>query len=89
MNNPQKVKLLRIKDLSSNCGVAEATVTRFVKTIGLGSFQELKINIAEITKERKVEEELVYDDVTRGDFIKSLINKIVTINIKALNNIKS
>ncbi len=88
LNNPQKVKLLRIKDLASSCGVAEATITRFVKTIGLGSFQELKINIAELTKESNVEKELVYDDVTIGDSIKSIVDKIVAINIKALNDTK-
>jgi RpiR family carbohydrate utilization transcriptional regulator len=86
LNNPQEVKLLRIKDLASRCGVAEATITRFVKTIGLGSFQELKINIAEITTEKRVAEEIVYDDVTRSDSIKSLIDKIIAINSKALND---
>ena len=88
LDNTQKVKLLRIKDLASNCGVAEATVTRFVKTIGLRSFQELKIKIAEITKGTNIEEELVYDDVTTGDSTKSIIDKIVAINIKALNDTK-
>lgn len=88
LNNPQEVKLLRIKDLASRCGVAEATVTRFVKTIGLGNFLELKINIAEITTEKRVAEEIVYDDVTRSDSIKSLIDKIIAINSKALNDTK-
>jgi RpiR family carbohydrate utilization transcriptional regulator len=88
LNNPQEVKLLRIKDLATKCGVAEATVTRFVKTIGLGSFQELKINIAEITTGKRIEQELVYDDVTRSDSIKSIIEKIIAINAKALNDTK-
>jgi RpiR family carbohydrate utilization transcriptional regulator len=88
LNNPQEVKLLRIKELASRCGVAEATVTRFVKTIGLGTFQELKINIAEITTEKRVVEELVYDDVTRNDSIKGIIEKIIAINSKALNDTK-
>ena len=72
LNNPQKVKLLRIKDLASNCGVVEATVTRLVKTIGLGSFQELKINIAEITKERKVEEDLAIGICNSGRTISTV-----------------
>ena len=88
LNNPQKVKLQSIKELASHCGVAAATVTRFVKTIGLGSFQELKINIAEIIKDRRFEEELVYDDVTRSDSIKSIVDKIFSINNNALQNTK-
>jgi len=88
LKNPQEVKLLRIKELASRCGVAEATVTRFVKTIGLGSFQELKINIAEITTHRHIEKELVYGDVMRTDSIESLIEKIIAINKKALSDTK-
>ena len=86
LKNPQDVKMLRIKDLALRCGVAEATVTRFVKTIGLGSFQELKINIAEITTQRHTEKELVYNDVIRTDSIESLVDKIIAINKKALSD---
>ncbi|UCB44545.1 MAG: MurR/RpiR family transcriptional regulator, partial [Spirochaetota bacterium] len=53
-----------------------------------GSFQELKIKIAEITKEASIEEELVYDDVTTGDSTKSIIDKVVSINVKALKDTK-
>jgi len=74
--NPYKIKLLRIKELAGNCGVAEATVTRFVKTIGLNSFQELKIKIAEITTDKTQEKEFVYDDVSKEDSIQSIIDKI-------------
>lgn len=88
LQKPQEVKLLRIKDLASRCGVAEATVTRFVKTIGLGSFQELKINIAEITTQRHAEKELVYDDVMHSDTLESLVEKIIAINKKALSDTK-
>ena len=86
--HPQKVKMLRIKDLASTCGVAEATVTRFVKKIGLNNFQELKINIAEITTEKIIEKEVVYEDISKGDSINSIIEKIVAINNKALNDTK-
>lgn len=88
LDNPQKIKLLRIKKLAGDCGVAEATVTRFVKTIGLNSFQELKINIAEITTGEIAEKEFVYDDVSKEDSIKNIIDKIIFINNKALQDTK-
>jgi DNA-binding MurR/RpiR family transcriptional regulator len=88
LDNPHKIKYLRIKDLAGNCMVAEATVTRFVKKIGLNNFQELKINLAEITTDRASEKEFVYDDVSRGDSIESIIEKIEFINIKALQDTK-
>ena len=86
LDNPDKIKHVRIKELASTCGVAEATVTRFVKTIGLSNFQELKIKIAEITTERSTSEELVYDDVSKNDSLKSIVEKIFYANIEAMKN---
>jgi len=86
VNNPKEIKLSRIKDLAAECGVAEATVTRFVKTIGFNSFQELKIKIAEITTGNISEKEFVYDEVSKDDNIDNLASKIIAINIKALED---
>ena len=86
LGNPGKIKHLRIKDLASTCEVAEATVTRFVKTIGLSNFQELKIKIAEITTEHSLSEELVYDEVSKNDSLKSIVDKIFYTNIEAMKN---
>lgn len=88
LKNPNNIKLLRIKELAEECGVAEATVTRFVKTIGLSNYQELKIKIAELTTEKAHKEEYVYDDVTKHDSIQSIIDKVISINIKALQDTK-
>jgi RpiR family carbohydrate utilization transcriptional regulator len=88
LDDPSRIKFLRIKDLAGACGVAEATVTRFVKTIGLSNFQELKIKIAEITTDRDTTEELVYDEVSKSDSLQSIIDKIVFTNIEALKNTK-
>ena len=46
--NPEKIKLLKIKKLASNCEVSEATVTRFVKEFSINTFQELKIILADV-----------------------------------------
>ena len=86
VENPDTIKHLRIKDLASKCEVAESTVTRFVKTIGLNNFQELKIKIAEITTERNFSEEVVYDDVSKNDSLMSIVDKIFYANIEAMKN---
>ena len=88
LDNPSRIKLLRIRDLAGECGVAEATVTRFVKTIGLSNFQELKIKIAEITTDREPAEEFVYDDVSKNDSLQSIVDKIVYTNLETLKNTK-
>jgi RpiR family carbohydrate utilization transcriptional regulator len=88
LENHQNVKLLRIRELAQRCGVAEATITRFVKTIGFTSFQEFKICLAEITSEHPSSTEFVYDEVTKGDSIESIADKILHINIRALHDTK-
>jgi len=86
LSNPKDVKHLRIKDLAKECGVAEATVTRFVRTIGFNSYQDFKISIAELTTIRKEKKEFVYDEVSKDDNINNLSNKIIAINVKALED---
>ena len=44
---PEEVKSISIKDLAVQCEVSESTITRFVREIGVSSFQNFKILIAE------------------------------------------
>jgi DNA-binding MurR/RpiR family transcriptional regulator len=90
--NPEKIKLLKIKELASDCEVSEATVTRFVKEFKINTFQELKIILANIqtgdqSNDIKIRK-FIYDDVTQGDSIDSVIEKIAYRNIKALEDTK-
>ena len=90
--NPEKIKLLKIKKLASNCEVSEATVTRFVKEFSVNTFQELKIILADVqsrdpNNSKKVMK-FVYDDVTKGDSTDNVIEKITYRNIKALEDTK-
>ena len=90
--NPEKIKLLKIKKLASNCEVSEATVTRFVKEFNINTFQELKIILADVQSRdpsnSKKEMKFVYDDVTKGDSTNNVIEKITYRNIKALEDTK-
>jgi DNA-binding MurR/RpiR family transcriptional regulator len=86
IENPGEVKTLRIKELARRCGVAEATITRFVKTIGLEGFQDLKISLAELATMRAEPHDFVYDEVSREDDLESIADKIFYINSKALED---
>ena len=77
IENPREIKSLRIKDLASRCNVSEATVVRFVKTIGLSKYQDLKIILAELTIEKNDDKEYVYNDVTRGDSLEDISDTIL------------
>lgn len=88
---PDKIKLMRIRDLAQECQVAESTVTRFVQAIDFTSFQSLKIALAGIST-NKIEEttstnKLVYDEITKEDTIEEIINKITYKNIEAMEYI--
>ena len=88
--DPSRIKYIRIKDLAQACKVSESTVMRFVQTIGLDSFNQLKIIITEILTQQDLgelsEEEYVYDDISKNDSTDSIITKIVHRNIKSLQD---
>ena len=88
VDNPEIVKLQKIKSLADKCRVSEATVTRFVKEIEFDSFQAFKIALAEIAPEEQSADPLlrplVYDDVSPGDSIADIIHKIAFSNIETL-----
>jgi RpiR family carbohydrate utilization transcriptional regulator len=88
LDHPHEVKLMRIRDLAAECGVAEATITRFVKTVGLGSFQELKISLAAIVPDSEQATKMVYEEVTAHDSVSTILDKISAINIRALEDTK-
>jgi DNA-binding MurR/RpiR family transcriptional regulator len=89
LTHPDDIKFHRIGELAYACGVADSTVTRFVKAVDLKSFQELKILMAGIKSDAEaVRGEFVYDDISKGDSLESIIDKIVYINITALQETK-
>lgn len=88
LENPETVKLQKIKSLASQCSVSEATVSRFVKEIEFDSFQSFKISLAEIAPEEPDADPLlrpsVYDDVSPANSIDDIIHKITFSNIETL-----
>jgi DNA-binding MurR/RpiR family transcriptional regulator len=93
LEHPEKVKIQIIGETAAQCGVSVATVTRFVKRIGLNSFQELKIATAERLfnggDQRAGKQKFVYDDVAKNDSIERIIEKITFKNIDTLNTTKT
>jgi len=89
LENPHEIKLMRVKDLAGRCHVSEATVIRFVQAIGLSGYQEMKIILAEITSEKPLEREFVYNDVTSDDSIDSIIKTILLNLNTTIDNTKT
>jgi len=79
---PEIAKGSTIKDLAQACEVSESTITRFVRTVEVPNFQQLKIRIAEELSTDAVriapdgERRLVYEDITPADGTAAILDKI-------------
>ena len=82
LKSPEIVKSGSINELAEACEVSESTVTRFVHTVNVPSFQQLKIKIAEELSKKSgssaadSERHLVYEDITPSDDIAAILDKI-------------
>lgn len=94
LEHSQDAKTHTIKALAEACGVAESSVTRFVKTIGMRNYQELKIAIAEaLTASEAMGDDLsrerfVYEGITREDTEQAIIDKVTHRSIQTLIDTK-
>ncbi len=95
LEHPNQAKSIPIHELAAVCEVAESSVTRFVKVIGLRSYQELKIAIAETLSARNIpekevplEEKFVFEGITRGDTEPIIVEKVMSRNIQTIIDTK-
>lgn len=93
LSNTDRVKTQKIREVASLCQVSEATVTRFVREIGMGSFQGLKIAMAEMgvagkNSTAQIRKE-VYHDISKADSIETIIDKIAFQSVETLKNTKA
>jgi RpiR family carbohydrate utilization transcriptional regulator len=89
LKHPNECKTMTIKQLALAAEVAESTVTRFVKEIGLDGFQALKLDLAQALTlsemaEPASENRFVYEDIARDDSISEIIDKIIYRDIQTL-----
>ena len=92
IDNPVRCKSMTIRELSLGCGVAESTVTRFVKEIGFASFAQLKIKIAESIINQKNRapglEPHVFENITSTDSVDAIFDKLIRRNVNMLSETK-
>ena len=79
---PEDIKSISIRDLARQCDVSESSVTRFVREIGVASFQEFKILVAEELSQAAgpsvppIPDRHVYEDITDEDDTASVVSKV-------------
>jgi len=81
LQSPQTAHTMTITELAGECGVAESTVSRFVRELGVPSYQALKLSIAEALFSTRApageqEDEFVYQGIDRSDAPATIVSKI-------------
>ncbi|WP_026692509.1 MurR/RpiR family transcriptional regulator [Peribacillus kribbensis] len=81
--NPEFIPTMTTKELASQAEASEASVVRFCKTIGVGSFKMMKVVLA---KENTFSEENInnFSLLNKKDTPQSLFNKVTYFNKYAL-----
>lgn len=80
ISSRESLPTLDLKNLARKAKVSTATVTRFCRTIGFGSFHEFKIASAQ----ELVSVPLVFEDFNPQDTDDSLVNKVFAAYIQSL-----
>lgn len=80
LSRPAQVGGMNIKELAAACAVSEASISRFVREIGLSSFRAFQLRMAE---ERVASEDdapsdqsSIYESIGRGDTASTVLTKV-------------
>lgn len=71
--NTEKAQYLSITSLAENCGVSEATITRFCRTLGLSGYNDLKLALAKTAHPNELGE---FSDQPQGIITTDTIGSI-------------
>ncbi|HEX2017564.1 MAG TPA: MurR/RpiR family transcriptional regulator [Aurantimonas sp.] len=82
---PSDISAMNIKELALACDVSEASISRFVREIGLSGFRAFQLRMAE---ERSVAEDAaphdqsaIYESIGRGDTASTILTKVAHRNV--------
>lgn len=83
LSHPHEVVGSSITHLARASGVGNTTISRFCRRLGMDGYRQFKIELAQ---EIGSPEYLTYVDVTPGETMASLVQRMFAINIKALQD---
>ena len=75
-------------EIANNCGVGEATVTRFCRKLGFRSFLEFKMTMAQEFKNNGYEKDDISDEVilSENDSLSEFVKKFYDMNVNSLED---
>lgn len=84
VSNQQKTQFLSISELAEECNVADATVSRFCKTLGCKGYSAFRLEVANSTAHRALQSPLT-GKVTQEDSITDMSQKVYSANVEAMS----
>lgn len=85
MDHPREVLFMSITELSDACGVGETSVFRFCRTVGLGGYQEFKMQFSLSMQVEAGEEVVLTGAITPEDDLNALVRKVLQTEQRALS----
>ncbi len=89
MANGPKAQMMSISELSEQCNVAQATISRFCRKMGYEGYSAFRLAIAAATASKSYSETTLTGEVEPGDSLTALSEKIAAAEIAAINDTKA
>ncbi|WBU61602.1 MurR/RpiR family transcriptional regulator [Paracoccus albus] len=81
--NPEAARSKKLNELATACGVSEASISRFVRGIGLANFRDFQLRLASeviagsSSRGNEADHGQIYENIGRQDDAVSILNKVV------------
>jgi RpiR family transcriptional regulator, carbohydrate utilization regulator len=81
LENPSAARSMNLKELASACAVSEASISRFVRDVGIDSFRTFQLRLAEECAAESAgtggaDEGLIYESIGRDDNATTVMTKV-------------
>ena len=84
--NPVEVQYMSITALAEECGVAEATISRFCRTLGFPGYNDFKLALAKASNGLAVEDDVgLCGKVLPGDSVTDMCKKLYATDVAAIS----
>lgn len=84
LENPREILFMSITELSDACEVGETSVFRFCRTVGLGGYQEFKMQLSLSMQSQGGEESCPTGAIALEDDLETLVQKVLQTDQKAI-----
>lgn len=83
--NCADAQYLSISGLAQACGVAEATIFRFCKSLGFGGYNEFKLALAKASLVNQNHPYAAYGEISAEDSVADMCGRLYNANLEALH----